>query len=66
MASAPVIKVSVSRTFNLGDYENVKYEFGVEESLPDGATKSQHIKELTHRLETMLAQKDIEYGRIPE
>lgn len=68
-SDSSTVNVSVTRSVNLGDYENVKYTFGVSETVPiDPETgepfkTSVHIKTLTQRLESLMAAKVAEYGK---
>lgn len=45
-----VVRVRLSRTYNLGNYENIKPEFEIEEITPDNLTNSEHLRLLTEEL----------------
>ena len=38
------IKISIGSTVNLGDFNNVKFDFGIEDDVPDGSTRSEHFE----------------------
>lgn len=60
------IKVSVGQTIPLEQYSNVRYDFAVEEDVPAGKKTSEHLIDVTKRLEAMLASKAMEYGYVQE
>lgn len=37
------VEVSVKRTVNLGNYESITLEAGVEENIPEGKLQSEHV-----------------------
>lgn len=60
------IKVSVGQTIPLEQYSNVRYDFSVEEDVPAGKKTSEHLLDLTKRLEALVASKAMEFGYIQE
>lgn len=62
-SNLPRIKVQVGFTLNVENFENVRYEFGVEDDVPEGKKVSEHMAEWTERLEKVTAGKVKEYER---
>lgn len=37
------IKVEIGATVNLGDFNNIKFDFGIEDDVPEGKTPNEHF-----------------------
>ena len=61
---ATTVRVEIRRVLNLGDYNSIGYTFGVEEEVPEDKKTSQHLKDLTSRLEDLMTQKLLDSGQI--
>lgn len=38
------VKVDIGATVNLGDFNNIKFDFGIEDDVPEGTTRSEHFQ----------------------
>jgi hypothetical protein len=52
--------VEIRRVVNLGDFNSLAYTFGLEESVPEGKKKSEHLKDVTNHLEALMTKKLLE------
>ncbi len=46
--------MSVKRTVNLGNYESITLEAGVEENIPDGSKQSEYVDFMFKKVNTVL------------
>lgn len=56
--------MNVKRTVNLGEYNSISYEYGVEQDVPEGKKVSQHLTDIAHNIENLLTKKLTEFGKI--
>lgn len=47
-------RVSVKRTVNLGNYESITLEAGVEENIPEGKLQSEHVDFMFQKVNKVL------------
>lgn len=59
-----IIQVSLSRTINLGNYENVKVDVGITKELTSKEDAEEEIVKLTDSLSAILKEKGKEYRKL--
>lgn len=62
----PRLTVARRRTVNLGDYNSATFEVTLEEDLPPGKKKSEHLEIMWQQVTSYLAKKMLEEGVVEE
>jgi len=52
----------VGSTVNLGDFNNIKFDFGIEDDVPEGSTRAEHFDRLFQWVWTRL-EKNVDEAR---
>lgn len=57
MQEKTIVKASFTATINLGDFNNVKIEFGVEDWVRDGEKAGEALTRISNLIEEKLAER---------
>ncbi len=58
------LTVSRRRTVNLGDFNSISVEVAIEEDLPPGKKKSEHLELMWNQASQYIAKKLLEEGHV--
>lgn len=56
------IKCDIGATVNLGDFNNIKFDFGIEDDVPEGVTRAEHWEKCFNWVWTRL-EKNVDEAR---